>query len=266
MLSSMETPMGLTVIGPSGRPLRVPRNSPAFQSSKDLLGQAMPAEQVWVKLQDLAANPLQAFSSWCNKFGVKFTDEGENFRLQDISLGKASWMPLLQRGMAAGASLAPFLRLAERLGGAAATAKVEQVCLHWQEIAIDTFRLGLVTSQMLPAEARIGDKVVGKPSGPQFGLVSYDGFTFVDGSIRLDEGVVIGTFGADSALVEEVLAEPVILGFNQTYRCEEGTADGWLEDLSFDSLKAARLNAEEIRKSGSSVRIINRVSGDVVAL
>lgn len=267
MLSSMETPMGVTVIGPTGQSLRLQRSNPAFQAGKEMLRQDMPAEQVWQKLQELLANPLQAIVSWCGKFGLRFVDEGATLRLQDRVLDRAQWLPLLQRCQAVSASPAPVLRIAEVLGKDAQSAKVGELCLHWQELAGGAFRLGVVAKQMLPDEARVGDLVGGDTNGPCVGLVSFDSVTVsTDGAVDGLKGMVIAKLGTDEHAAADVLQEPVILGFNRTYRCEEGTADGWLEDLSFDSLKAARLNAKDIQKSGAEVRIINRVTGEVVSL
>ena len=58
MLSCMETPLGMMVIGPQGQSLRVQRSHPAFTAGQELLRQALPAEQLWQRLQDLMADPL----------------------------------------------------------------------------------------------------------------------------------------------------------------------------------------------------------------
>lgn len=268
MLSSMETPLGLTIIGPEGNALRLQANSPAFKAGKQLLNQAMPAEQVWVKLNELLANPLQALVAWCAKFGVRMAEEGDILRLQDASLDKGQWLPLLQRSHLAGASPAPILRFAEALGVKAQGAPVSDVCLHWQAVAGGkAHHIGVVRSCSIPVDARVGDKVRGAVSGPHAGLVSFTDFAVdEDGKLQLTNGKVIAKFGTAAQLAADIACEPVILGFNRTYRCDEGTADGWLEDMSFDSLKAATRNAREIQASGAEARIINRITNEVVAI
>lgn len=270
MLASMETALGLTIISPSGKALRLPANTPAFKAGKQLLNEDMPAEQAWLKLNELLKNPLQVLISWSTQFGVRLVDGEDTLRMQDLSLKKARWLPLLQRAHVAGASPVPILRFAEALGAKAVNAQVADVCLHWTELADTRMPLGLVgivRNCAIPAAARVGDVVMGSVAGPNAGLVNFTDFEVAaDGTLSLTGGKVIAQFGSDAKSPQEIATEPVILGFNRTYRCEEGTEDGWLEDLSFDSLKAARLNASEIRKTGSEVRIINRISGESVSL
>lgn len=269
MLSNMETALGLTVIGPSGQSLRIQRSNPVFASSKALLNTAAPAEQIWLQLQTLLANPLQALVSWCARFGLRLEDRGDSLRIQDTELGRAEWLPLLQRTHAAGGSPKPLVRLAAKLGASAGRMDVSKLCLHWQERPGRDPEVGIVKLAGLPMDAKVGDLVLPGATGPNACLVSYDQFAG-DETVGFDllRGMVIACYGkpggADPA--QDILEEPVILGFNKTYRCEEGTPDGWLEDFSFDSLKAARLNAREIQAIGSEVRIINRITGDMVAI
>lgn len=269
MLASMETPLGLTIISPEGKALRLQANSPVFKVGKQMLNEDMPAEQAWLKINELVKNPLQVLIAWCAKFGVRLVDGEETLQVQDLSLKKAMWLPLLQRAHVAGASPVPVLRFAEALGEKAGNAQVADACLQWTAMGAKSEKglVGVVRSCAIPAAARVGDKVTGTVAGPTAGLVSFTDFELAeDGTLQFNGGKVIAQFGTDSKTPLEIATEPVILGFNRTYRCEEGTADGWLEDLSFDSLKAARHNANEIRKSGSDVRIINRISGEAVSL
>lgn len=271
MLSFMETPQGVTIVGPQGQALRLHRGHLAFTAGKELLQQALPAEQVWQKLQELLANPLQALANWCTRFGLRLSGEGEILRLQDVELNRGRWLPLLQRAQAAAGSPLPVLHLAEKLGAQAEQAEVAQLCLHWRETPMGP-QLGIVKQVGLPEDVRVGDLVLPGASGGCACLVSYDQFWLesadspISNGIVLSQGMVIARQGDHTVKAEAILAEPVIMGFNRTYRCEEGTSDGWLEDLSFDSLAEARLNAKEIQESGGEARIINRITGDVVAL
>lgn len=268
MLSSMETPMGITVIGPQGQPLRIQRIHPAFWAGKEILNQDLPATQLWQKLQDLVTNPLQALVSWCAKFGVSLADGGETFKLQNRTLNRAAWLPLLQRCQAAAGSPLPALLLAEKMGELAVVADIGKSCFHLQVLADGTQKIGIVKLAMLPDEVRVGDLAGTDGIGETACLVSYDNFNVkLDGCVEPVRGMVLARF--DPHLVSQahdILTEPVILGFNQTYRCQEGSAEGWLEDLSFDSLSAARRNAKEIQDSGAEARIINRITDSVVSL
>lgn len=266
MLSNMETALGMTVIGPQGQSLRILRDNPVFTSGKALLHQALPAEQVWRQLQDLLANPRQALVGWCARFGLRLTEKDGSLRLQDVELSAEHWLPLLNRTQAVAGSPLPLMRLAEKLGKDAGEVDVANLCLHWQKSPVS--QVSIVNLVGLPEDVRIGDLVTHGATGSRQCLVRYDQFSpqVSDKALRLDKGVVIARDGENGRIGPDILSEPVILGFNQTYRCEEGSPDGWLEDLSFDSLKAARLNARDIQTSGSEVRIINRITGEAVAL
>ena len=265
MLSSIETGLGLTVIGPDGEALRIQRTSPAFMESRRIVREAAPEQQKWSRLQALMANPLIALVNWCAGFGTRLVDEGATLRLQDRELGRAEWLPLLSRCQLVAGSPLPVTLLAEKLGDEAITAKVPNVCLHLRHDAARGMQVGVVQLQNLPAAARRGDRIEGPGKGDTPYLVSYDKVTVhTDGTLRMVEGTVLGPAPVKDVAMD-VLTQPAILGFDRTYRCEEGAADGWLEDRSYDSLKEAIVNAREIRNYGSEARIINRITGEAVA-
>lgn len=266
MLSCTETPMGLTVIGPKGQILRLLTNHPAYRAGRDLTRQALPAEQVWHGLQDLLANPLKALVDWCERFGVALTGHGDTLHLNDAAFNRERWLPLLQRAQSVGSSPRHLLQFAEKLGAMAESADVGQVSLHLQENKLSGPQPAILRVVNLPADARTGDIVTASSKGTVPFLVSYGEFSVAaTGQLLVQKGIVLSQV-IDADEVADILAQPVILGFNRTYRCEEGTASGWLEDLSFDSLKAAQLNAKEIQESGSDVRIVNRITNEVVSL
>lgn len=265
MLSSMETQMGLTVIGPDGQSLRLLRNHPAFLSGRNIVREAIPAEQQWNKLRELMANPLRALSDWCARFGIRFVDQGVTLKLGDFELNSEGWLPLIQRCHSTAGSPEAVMLLAEKIRKADKLANLAEVCLHLRENPLRGKQVDIVTRRGLPAAARAGDIVDLTSTGTVPFLVSHDGFCLLEnGTLQLREGIVLSPAPADD-IAKDVLAQPVILGHNRTYRCEEGSADGWMEDLTFDSLMQATGNARDIQKHGSEARIINRIAGDVVA-
>jgi len=266
MLACMETKLGLMVIGPQGQKLRLQSNHPAFRAGRDIVRQALPAEQAWQKLQDLVANPLKALVEWCERFGLAFMDAGATLHLNDVALDRENWLPLLNRTQSVGGSPVYLMQLAEKLGAQALTAKVGNVSLHLQEDKLHGLQPSLLRVMNLPKEARTGDIVTDSSTGPTPFLVSFNEFSVAPtGELMPHRGLVL-TQVHDDKEAADILEQPAVLGFNRTYRCEEGTAGGWLEDMSFDSLKAARLNAKGIQDFGSEARIVNRITGEVISM
>lgn len=266
MLSCMETPLGLMVIGPKGQSLRLQRNNPAFMAGRDILRQPLPAEQAWQQLNDLMVNPLKALLGWCERFGLTFKDEGATLRLNDKKLSREHWLPLLNRTHQIGGSPKHLLTFAEKMGALAENAQVANIALHLHDDKLLGLQPALLKLVNLPKEARTGDVVTESSTGATPFLVSFsDYFVSPEGVVMPHRGMVLLPV-RDESEAADILAQPAVLGFNRTYRCEEGTPDGWLEDLSFDSLKAAQLNAKEIQDSGSEARIINRITGEAVTM
>lgn len=265
MLSCMETALGLMVIGPNGQALRLQRSSPAFTAGRDLLKRSLPAEQVWAQLQALIADPRKAVISWFERFGLLFRDEGDYIRINSRALRQDLWLPLIERTMATGGSPQHLLDFVNRLGNWALSTTVGKVALQVPEPG-QLRGPSVLRLVDLPEKARRGDIVTAVSRGRTPFLVSYHDYEASEtGEIKLKEGLVLSS-ATDITELEDVLSQPQVLGFNRTYRCEEGSAEGWLEDLSFDSLIAARCNAKEIQASGSEARIINRITGDVVSM
>lgn len=266
MLSCMETQMGLMVIGPKGQNLRLQSNHPAFRAGRDILRQSIPAEQMWQKLQELVANPLKALVDWCDRFGVRLQCEGDTLLLNDASLNRARWESFLGRMQAVSGSPKTVLQFVESLGANAGAVRASRLSLHLRDDLLSGPKPAVLRMVNLPEEARTGDLVNESSTGPVPYLVSYDDYLAEDsGNLVLRKGAVLSRVSSE-AEAADILQQPVVLGFNRTYRCEEGTADGWLEDLSFDSLTAARRNAKDIQNSGAEARIINRITGESVPL
>lgn len=266
MLSSMETPLGLVVIGPAGEQLRVLRNSPAFPVARNMLKLEQPGLQTWAELKSFLAKPLEPLIRWCEQFRLQLVDEGDFIRLGDAKLRASCWLPLLQRLHTVSGDPTLALLLIEALGNDAEEANVKDCCLHINERADSGKSVGLVRKVLLPPEQSLGTVVTSAKTGDTPYLVSFMDFTVTTAKNILGlTGTVIGAY-SESSYMDDILAQPAILGYNRTYRCEEGSEEGWLEDMSFDSLKAARLNAKDIQRFGSEVRIINRLSGAYVPL
>jgi hypothetical protein len=265
-LSCIETHNGVSVVGPKNQTLRIQRNNPVFSTGLAILRGTLPAEQKWMQLQDLVLNPLKAVVDWCERFGLAFTDAGDTLYLNDAPLSRERWLPLFNRMQAAGGSPLHLLQFAEKLGGESRVAQVGKIALHLQDKKLLGLQPALLVKMGLPKDARTGDIVTESSRGEVPFLVSFHEVTAqADGTLLPITGLVLTPVMNESEAAD-VLAQPVVLGFNRTYRCEEGSSDGWLEDLSFDSLLAARRNAKEIQESGAEARIINRVTGDAVSL
>jgi hypothetical protein len=262
----MDTPNGLVVLGPKGQRLRLQSNHPAYRAGRDIVRQSLPAEQAWQRLQDLMANPLKAVVDWCERFGLAFTGDDDTLHVNDKAFSRMAWLPLFQRAQGVGADPRHLLRFAEKLGGMAEAAQVGQVALHLQEDKLGGQHPAVLRLMGLPAEARPGDIVNTTSTGPAPFLVSFDEFSVSPTGQLVVEGGVVLSRVEDEKEAADILLQPMILGFNRTYRCEEGTVSGWLEDMSFDSLTAAQRNAKEIQDSGGEARIINRITGETVAL
>lgn len=265
MLSCMETQLGMTVIGPTGEALRIQRVNPVFASCKNLLREGLPAEMCWVRLQALLDNPLSALVDWCERFGMRFKDSEDVLRLNDMQLPREQWLPLFQRSMATSNSPVFILRLASTLDSALSQARISDECFCIEEHSIAGPRVKLVRIAHLPENARPGDWVSGTHAGDTPFLVGYFDFSVADdGRLIPHKGTVLRKVSSTES-IDDVLAQPFIQGQNRTYRCEEGSPDGWLEVESFDSLKDAIFNAKDIQRTGAEARIVNRLTGETVA-
>lgn len=267
MLSCMDTDRGLMIFGPGNQPLRVNASSPSITAARELLRQKLPAEQAWSMLMALVENPLLALVSWCERFGISLTEElqpeGEFLVLGGRKLSKSKWLPLLQRTYAVAGTPKSILAFASVLGDTAVNVDASGLTLHIPNYGFNN-RVGVLKRMDLPAECRFGDLVTLDSKGTVPYLVTFDDFTASnEGELTLVGGKVLGSL-AGAVFTDDVLAQPVVCGFDQTYVCQEGQASGWKTDLSFDSLRAARLNLDEMRVSNSEVRLINVTSGDEV--
>lgn len=267
MISSMETQLGLMIVGPAGDCLRIERSHPAFQAGKDAIRKSLPGEQIWQELQALMADPLRPMALWCERFGLKFSQDDATINLNDTKLSKEKWVPLLHRLQTVSGTPIVALTLADMLrsysghvpASTVQEANVKNVCLQ-----LDTrggFEVvNLVRQVTLPESAKPGDVVFQSAQGSRPFLVAYSDF------YAASSGELIGVKGTvlrsaeDMLHTADILAQPIILGADRTYRCEEGTAEGWFEDMSTDSLEEARRTLREIRDTGADARIVNRVT------
>lgn len=267
MLSSMTTQNGLTIFGPDGSPLRLPASSPVYRAGKALLQQELTGEQTWKELLDLVANPLKSMASWGERFGVTIREDGDTLFLNDIKLSREAWLPLLCRLEATSGTPKVAMKLASQLGTTAYAAAVRDACLHHPDGPGS--KLYFLRLDRLPAGIKPGDRVIEPGTAGEWFMVSYASAAVSDtGALVLADGVVVqqvdsGVDALDTA--QDVLQQPCVVGLDRTYRCEYGNASGWFPDFAFDSLKKARQNASELHAQGEEVRIINRVSNELVS-
>lgn len=266
MLSCLETADVLTILKPSGGFLRIPRSDADYMVVKDIVKSDLPGEQAWKQIEALRLNPLQSLMEWCARFKIRMAEDGDFIRLNDMRLFRRGWLPLLERTRAAGGTPVPVLSFAARLSAAEKETNVGGATLHLSKEAGGVLTPKLVTLMSLHKDARLGDVVHYPSSGDTPFLVSFDSYALdASGNLVPVAGSVLAQV-KNRPEANDILNQPAILGFNQTYRCSAGTVNGWLEDLSFDSLQAARTNAKEIVGQGFEARIINRITGDTVSV
>lgn len=261
-LSVMETQLGLTIVSSFGQ-LRVVRHNPAYNSCKAILTKGLPAAQAWQEISELAANPLKSFYDWLVGFGYQAKVEDGFLTIDNFptELSIEKWKPHFDKVRSTAGSPEPSLQFAKRVGNNLDLETMKNLCIHWQASPTG-YTPRFAQKRMLPEQARPGDLVTAAASGNWPFLVSYD-HCVSNGNLVLEGGMVFKKLAQEDDCAR-LLAEPVILGTNRTYRCEEGDPSGWLEDLSFDSLVQARANLKEITQTGAEGRIINRISGLVV--
>jgi len=297
MLSVMETPLALTVLNPKGGDsLRILKNSKVFQPTKALIKSDLPVEEVWSRIKQFANNPLTSLRYWFARFGVNFSDKipeemakeclaefnkPTDFMLVDgYVLPKAAWMPYFERIRETGGNPKVATLFLDKL-----VANENDVFkrrffrevrfshpIHAGQSAYGTQNLGLLYILALPEEARPGDIVTCSSRGNVLHMVSFTEVSgrdimsaLVKGSTLDCKGVVLyPILGAMRRLEIDLMNQPMLLGFNRTYQCEEGSSNGWLVTESTDSLMEAKKIVEEVRASGSEARIVNRLTGDVI--
>lgn len=265
MLSVLNTLMGLTIVGPNGKTLRFPTKSPLHSDAASILKKGYPAEQAWEALATLTENPLKPFLDWLNSYGCVYRELNDDlFSINDVVAPK-QWLKKLKYIQESAGSPIPLVSVMKDLGSKALQVlNADSVCVH--AIAVAGMKPQLIQFGFVDPDANLGDKVeslsaTGK-GVPCF--VTHNQYTpSNDGNLVYGHGVLLDKFeNRETAL--EILKEPIILGHNRTYQCEEGDTHGWLEENSFDSLAAARCNLKAIKASGYDARIVNRITNSVV--
>lgn len=265
MLSVLNTLMGLTIVKPNGKTLRFPIQSPLYATASLILKQGYPAEQAWEALATLTDNPLKPFLDWLSGYGYVYRELSDKlFSINDVVATK-QWLTKLKYIQESAGSPVHLVSVMKDLGSKALQVlNADSVCVHANVVAAMIPQL--IQFGFVDPEAKPGDRVeslsaTGK-GVPCFVSHSYY-TTSNDGQLVYGQGYLLDKFErVETAL--EILKEPVILGNNRTYRCEEGDQDGWLEEQSFDSLAAAKRNIKAIKASGYDARVVNRITGSVV--
>lgn len=268
MLSIMETTMGLTVVNPQGKTLRIPKNNTNYGVCREIIKNDLPAQQVWNLLQEVIHNPLKTFIDWMQSFDIRVAGvESSIMEIGNFKVSKSTWLPLFKKIHARAGTPVPVIQFFEKVNQPIFLQEWQDPapCIHWS-LHQGIKKPNLVTQGFVAPGVKPGDAVQSLSSTANIPcLVSYADYRVSsEGTLEVANGKILDVF-EDLDLALEVLEEPVILGQNITFRCEEGSADGWLEDFSFDSLAAAKRNLKEIQASGSEARIINRMTNAVVA-
>jgi len=259
MISSMESPLALTIIDQQGSNLRVAREHPAFEEVKRLLRDpSQPAVVVMDQIKSMLADPLETILRWAARMGFPLnrTPGAGGF---DVT----RWAPYLSRLMRAG-STPEIAIVMSRMVADPLSIDQSKVCAHWKPASGRGGDAGLrfLYQVSLPVKASIGDSIADMTDvkGDVLGLAStmqpWDGTTSLPGEVV--------QIGAKVTPLDLVLAEPAVLGQDMTYRVEEASSSGWMQEFSYDSIARAKLGLDEIRETGVEARLVNRITGVVI--
>lgn len=259
MISSMESQIALTIMDQQGTNLRVPRTHPSFDEVKRLLRDSSePSCVVIEQIKTLVADPIETLLRWCARMGFplkRIPAAGEI----DVSV----WAPYLNRLMRAGSTPEVAMVMA-RMVPDPSSIDQSKICVHWMPAKATggNTMARFIYQRPLPAAAQISDGVsdLSKLAGPVIGLVStmrpWDGVSSLPGQVM--------QLGSRDSSIEQALAEPAILGNEMTYRIEEASPAGWLQESSYDSIARAKIGLDLIRATGDEARLVNRSTGVVI--
>jgi len=279
MLSIMETPAGLTMVNPYGLgSIRIPVSNPNYKDARKLVQSGLPVQQVWEKAQAMLQNPRLAFNSWLSQFGIALSEDTTEesaptrsgfFKFGGFFLSEDVWWEWLNKLKECGGNPQVALNFLETLSNQRPAEEIEQFRIKSPLLFTpgdDGPKVRFFDIVSLPENALPGDKVCavgidGFPGQAQF-AIAYDK---IGSRGEMVEGVVLYKYPKDALkFKQDVLSQPMLLGFNQTYRCQEGSSDGWLETLQTDSLLEAKEAFEEVQAAGYEARIVNRITGLVI--
>lgn len=281
MISTMSTPTGMTLINQkTGQMLRVNRSNPVFDDVSAVVTSRLTLDQVWDKVRLLLTDPLEGLRQWLGNRGLHLTVDSDHFSfggssdLSKFSLSK-TWLPYLESIKLAGGDPKAFISFLKSLinqnvfssKDMTAWAKPQNFCVHVHQPIAGHFVYRLLGARKLPEGCSYGDLVTESSiRGSKNYLVSYDSFNGFDGELVPNSGIVLRELTNELDWLDDILGQPMSMGTNRTYQCEEGTGEGWFNDLATDSLALAKVTAKEIISSGSEARVINRITGDLISL
>ena len=274
MLSVMDTQTGLTVVNPTGGMVRVQRNHPAYGEAKRIATeQALPREVAWQRISTLLKDPFSVFKDWFAKHGVSFSYDADTVSVSGIALNK-SWVLFIEKLKNRGGDPKFFVnfikQLENKVGDALPQAKPDGLTIHILKhksgvTAFNAFKVVNFARKIRPGDIVQPSDLSG--TGTPFMVSFHDiGVDHLSGNLVYREGLVMGEVDHhQKTWIEDIADQPMILGDGRTYKVEEGSPEGWLEDMSTDSLAEARAFASEIKEPGIEVRIVNRLTGETLS-
>lgn len=281
MLSYMNTSTGLVVIGPRpGEMIRFSKDHISFLKALHILKNqdSENAESNWLELSQLILNPYQSIINWFSSKVVCQVIDG-NIIFDDVSNPSLSsglditlWENYISKWIVSGNNPGTFMDalswLSTKVSLSTLTdSDLSNLCIYY-DINLNSFEF--CTTALLPEDAEYGDYFRNNTnSGNTKFIVSTSYSLFRSSRDIPSTGKTLMRISNNPQMDywEDILQQPIIIGLNKTYSCQLSTGDGkWEPDLSFDSLKEARINAKDIIKSGCEAQIINSISGNKVVI
>lgn len=249
MQSTMETATGLTYVA-FGTSVRIPRSSPVYGAVKLCLAQDIPIAEKLKTIRQYLAESSSALKTWAEGFGFKLEIADNAVRLGDFEFSRGTSEKFFERLMRSLNSP----DIAAKLHHVGLAADLDSACFWYNP-----------TEKVTPFRRVVQANVV---RGSSLGQLTYIDKTpgGVEALVALEgagAGEMVRPLSFDVPTFADVLTQPVILGYNQTYRCEIVDDGSWFHDDAFDSLTAAITHLNYLRREGEA-RIVNRVSGKVL--
>lgn len=276
MLSYMDTTLAVTVVNPKGgAPLRISKLIGEYRSIDEVLkNDKLPADEAWNLIQDLLADPYKGLRDWITSFGLSFSYDEELCQFEGISLIKNHWISFFEKIKLSAGDPNLALKLINKLSNQDnfSSFRPSSHLFHVHKKLSGDVDVNLLRVLTMPLDVQAGDLVDSSqqtPSGSSSGVRALVSFYDVEiessGILKPIEGFVVQTTDSIGTLtLRDVLDQPMTLGLNRTYKCEEFTGTHWVEILSTDSMVEASKCYKEIIEDGFESRIINRISNQVV--
>lgn len=276
MLSYMDTTLAVTVVNPKGgAPLRINKSIGEYRSIDEVLkNDKLPADEAWSLIQELLADPYKGLKDWVTSFGLSFSYDEELCQFEGISLIKNHWFSFFEKIKLSAGDPSLALKLINKLSKQDdfSSFRPSSHCFHVHKKLSGDVDINLLKALTMPLNVQAGDLVnlshrapLDSSSGIRALVSFYDVEIESSGSLKPIEGFVVQTTDSfDRLTLNDVFSQPMTLGLNRTYKCEEFTGSDWVEILSTDSMVEASKCYKEIIEDGFESRIINRISNQVV--